>query len=124
VTARGASLDHFAIGGAAAWLRTGAAPDGLMCTSDLIAPATRRVLAEAGVAPPAIWGFDGGPLDPWIASWLCSVALPCEAIGLAMRDRVTDAKGGRSGRLLPFTLRRATPAGATAPAREPPSAPG
>ncbi len=109
----GSGLDHFRIGAqaACAWLGRGAVPDGLMCTSDLIALAARRVLSDARAALPVIWGFDGGPLNPWIAPWLSSVALPYEAIGLAVRDWVMDAEaGGRSGTILPFSLQRGTAA--------------
>ncbi len=104
----GSGLDHFRIGAqaASAWLERRAVPDGLMCTSDLIALAARRVLSDGHAALPVIWGFDGGPLNPWIAPWLSSVALPYEAIGLAVRDWVTDAEGGRSGTILPFSLQR------------------
>jgi LacI family transcriptional regulator len=95
----GSGLDHFRIGAqaASAWVERGAVPDGLMCTSDLI-------------ALPVIWGFDGGPLNPWIAPWLSSVALPYEAIGFAVRDWVTDAEGGRSGTILPYSLQRGSEA--------------
>lgn len=104
----GSGLDHFRIGAqaASAWLERGAVPDGLMCTSDLIALAARRVLSDARAALPVIWGFDGGPLNPWIAPWLSSVALPYGAIGLAVREWVTDAQGSRSGTILPFALQR------------------
>lgn len=110
----GAGLDHLQIGAAAAaqWLRRGSLPDGVMCTSDLIALAARRVLCDAGVAPlPAIWGFDGGPLNRWVAPWLSSVALPYAEIGGAVRDWVLRADRKAGGAILPFRLEPAAPAG-------------
>lgn len=106
----GSGLDHVRIGAEAAssWLEFGTVPDGLMCTSDLIGLAARRVLCDARAALPVIWGFDGGPLNPWVAPWLSPVALPYEAIGLAVRDWVTDAEHGRAGTILPFSLQRGT----------------
>jgi LacI family transcriptional regulator len=106
----GNGLDHFRIGAqaASAWLERGGIPDGVMCTSDLIALAARRVLADAGAVLPVLWGFDGGPLNPWIAPWLSSVALPYDAIGAAVRDWVTQAEGVRAGTILPFSLQHGT----------------
>lgn len=109
----GHGLDHFRIGAEAArqLLMQAVRPDGLMCTSDLIALAARRIFEKAGEeaglhAPPLTWGFDGGPLNRWVAPWLSSVALPYEAIGAAVRDWVM---GRGPGALLPFRLEPAAP---------------
>jgi LacI family transcriptional regulator len=100
----GPGLDHLAIGAAAAerLLRRAALPDGLMCTSDLIAYAAHGVLAGAARgALPRIWGFDGGPLNAWLAPWLHSVALPYAAFGAAVRAWLA---GEAEGAVLPFRL--------------------
>jgi len=98
-----AGLDHFTIGAAAAQvlLRREARPDGVMCTSDLLAFAVHRVLEEAGGPMPAIWGFDGGPLNAWVAPWLRSVGLPYAAFGAAVRHWLN---GGPAGAVLPHRL--------------------
>lgn len=107
----GEGLDHLLVGeqGARRLLRRGSVPDGLMCTSDLIAFAAHRTFERAGVpAMPRIWGFDGGPLNAWVAPWLSSVVLPYGAIGAAVRDWVA---GRLQGAILPFSLDVATAAG-------------
>lgn len=96
-------LDHFAIGATAAQalLHGKRRPQGIMCTSDLLAYAVHRVLLEAGGPMPVIWGFDGGPLNAWVAPWLHSVGLPYAAFGAAVRDWL---KGGPAGAILPHRL--------------------
>jgi len=98
-----AGLDHFAIGAAAAQvlLRRQMRPDGVMCTSDLLAYAVHRVLLEAGGPMPAIWGFDGGPLNAWVAPSLRSVGLPYAAFGSAVRHWLN---GGPATAILPHRL--------------------
>lgn len=112
----GEGLDHLQTGEAAAllWRRRGGVPDGIMCTSDLIALSAHRVLAGAGLAaPPAIWGFDGSPLNRWVAPWLSSVVLPYAEIGAAVRDWVVGDAMAAGGAILPFRLEAApTAAGA------------
>jgi LacI family transcriptional regulator len=101
----GAGLDHLSTGAAAArrLLARGSPPDGVMCTSDLIAFAAHRVLAAAG-ATPRLWGFDGSPLNAWVAPWLSSVVLPYAAFGDAARDWVAGAPGAERGAVLAFRL--------------------
>jgi LacI family transcriptional regulator len=74
-----------------------------MCTSDLIAFAAHRVFDEAGTTP-RLWGFDGSPLNAWVAPWLSSVALPYGEFGSAVRDWVSGAPGAAMGAVLPFRL--------------------
>jgi LacI family transcriptional regulator len=102
----GAGLDHLAIGEAAAQqlLAQGRLPEGLMCTSDLLAYAAHRVLEQSGAALPRIWGFDGGPLNAWLAPWLHSVALPFQAYGIAVREWLAGAPGAEAGAILPHRL--------------------
>jgi LacI family transcriptional regulator len=103
----GNSLDHLLIGATAAsrWRERGSRPDGIMCTSDLIALSAHRVLAGCGQdAPPIIWGFDGSPLNRWVAPWLSSVALPYAAIGGAVRDWVIADAAVPGDVILPFRL--------------------
>jgi LacI family transcriptional regulator len=101
----GAGLDHLSTGADAArrLLARGGAPDGVMCTSDLIAFAAHRVFEEAG-AKPRVWGFDGSPLNEWVAPWLSSVVLPYAAFGDAVRDWVAETPGAERGVVLPFRL--------------------
>jgi LacI family transcriptional regulator len=101
----GDGLDHLATGARAArrLMRRGARPDGVMCTSDLIAFAAHRVFATEGAAP-RLWGFDGNPLNAWVAPWLSSVALPYAGFGSAVRDWVIGAPGAERGAVLPFRL--------------------
>lgn len=111
----GEGLDHLRIGAAAAarW-RSASRPDGIMCTSDLIALSAHRVLGESGPGvPPVIWGFDGSPLNRWVAPWLSSVALPYAEIGAAVRDWVVGGPAATRDAILPFRL-DAAPAGAPA----------
>mgnify|MGYP002780443076 FL=1 len=120
----GAGRDHLEIGAAAAraLLRRGAPPDGVMCTSDLIAFAAHRVLAEAGCRLPALWGFDGGPLNAWVAPWLSSVVLPYAGIGAELRRWLEEDTLPEGGAILPFELqpaRDASPCGAAAGRRYP-----
>jgi LacI family transcriptional regulator len=103
----GEGLDHLRIGEAAAGrlLIRRTRPEGLMCTSDLIAFAAHRSFAEAAPAAlPRLWGFDGGPLNRWVAPWLSSVALPYAAFGAAVGAWVTSAPGLARGAILPFRL--------------------
>jgi LacI family transcriptional regulator len=97
-------LDHLEIGARAAARLAAAPPDGLMCTSDLIAFAAHRAMEEARLPLPRIWGFDGGPLNRWVAPWLSSVGLPFAAFGEAARDWVLQRPGAEGGRVLPHTL--------------------
>jgi LacI family transcriptional regulator len=102
----GDGLDHLRIGAAAASRWRGASrPDGIMCTSDLIALSAHRMLATSGSGvPPVIWGFDGSPLNRWVAPWLSSVALPYAEIGAAARDWVVGGPDAAREAILPFRL--------------------
>ncbi|WP_376099815.1 LacI family DNA-binding transcriptional regulator [Roseomonas sp. CCTCC AB2023176] len=105
-----AGLDHLAIGAAAgrAMLRK-RVPEAVMCTSDLLAYGLHRSLADAGVAIPRLCGFDGGPLNPWLAPWLASIAVPYGAVGDAVRDWLQRPGPGAWTRILPHVLRPASP---------------
>ncbi|MFM8678537.1 MAG: substrate-binding domain-containing protein, partial [Alphaproteobacteria bacterium] len=62
-------------------------PDGLFCTSDLIAFGAHRRALEAGVETPrdlVIVGFDDSPLNDWVAPWLTSVRVPYDSFGPAI----------------------------------------
>ena len=87
LSARGA--DHLQIGYAAMGrlLEAGRRPDGLFCTSDLIAFGARRRVLEAGLEAPrdlTIVGFDDSPLNDWVAPWLTSVRVPYGSFGPAI----------------------------------------
>jgi LacI family transcriptional regulator len=76
-----------------------------MCTSDLIALSLHRVLAALRpAAAPVIWGFDGSPLNRWVAPWLSSVSLPYVEIGAAVRGWVVGDAAAAAGAILPFRL--------------------
>lgn len=103
----GDGLDHLLIGATAAahWQQRRSRPDGIMCTSDLIALSAHRMLTESGQdAPPMIWGFDGSPLNRWVAPWLSSVSLPYAEIGTAVRGWVLDEAPFTGDAILPFRL--------------------
>jgi LacI family transcriptional regulator len=122
----GDGLDHLRIGAAAAarWRDRASRPDGIMCTSDLIALSAHRVLTASGqAAPPIIWGFDGSPLNRWVAPWLSSVVLPYAEIGAAVRAWVVGGAAAAGDVVLPFRLDTA-PAGAPAPGRPQPGVAG
>jgi hypothetical protein len=74
--------------------------------SSAIAPLRLKPPCGRGGAEhlPPVWGFDGGPLNAWVAPWLSSVVLPFADYGAAVRDRVLDNSGAVAGRVLPFTL--------------------
>ena len=103
----GDGLDHLRIGAAAAerWRERSSGPDGIMCTSDLIALSLHRVLAASRPkATSMIWGFDGSPLNRWVAPWLSSVSLPYAEIGAAVRGWVVGDAAAAEGAILPFRL--------------------
>ncbi len=81
-------LDHLQIGykGIAGITGSGGQPDGLFCTSDLIAYGARRWLEEQRTAVDAIEivGFDDSPMNPWIAPWLHAVQVPYSKYGNAI----------------------------------------
>jgi LacI family transcriptional regulator len=63
------------------------------------------MLATSGSGvPPVIWGFDGSPLNRWVAPWLSSVALPYAEIGAAARDWVVGGPDAAREAILPFRL--------------------
>jgi len=70
--------------------------DGLCCLSDLIAFGAARQLRENGRAVPGevmLVGFDGAPLNAWLAPWLTSVHIPYDAFGPAIMTALSGANG-------------------------------
>jgi LacI family transcriptional regulator len=87
------TTDHLELGYRAIdrLLRDDAAPTALFCLSDLIAFGAHRRLVEAGIdAGASIFGFDGSPLNPWIAPWLRSVRVPYEDFGEAIARTIEE----------------------------------
>lgn len=83
-----ATLGHLQLGyeGIARIMRDGARPDGLFCTSDLIAYGAHRWLCEQNIDADAISivGFDDSPMNPWLAPWLHTVRVPYSNYGNAI----------------------------------------
>jgi LacI family transcriptional regulator len=81
-------LDHLQIGyeGIAKIMRKGIQPEGVFCTSDLIAYGAHRWLCEQHIDLTAtdIVGFDDSPMNPWIAPWLHAVQVPYSKYGNAI----------------------------------------
>lgn len=89
--------DHLDIGYRAfgTLLSRGDVPAAILCTSDLLAYGVHRRAREAGLAVPddlVVIGFDGNPLNVWVAPWLASVEVPYAAFGPAIA-RAADAIG-------------------------------
>jgi LacI family transcriptional regulator len=86
--------DHLMIGFEAArrLLASGARPDLVVCTSDLIAFGAARAWREAAVAaPPRMIGFDDSPMNRWLAPELSSIRIPYEAFGDAIVEAISGA---------------------------------
>jgi LacI family transcriptional regulator len=102
--------DHLALGHSAMGrllAQPGSPPDAVLCLSDLIAWGARRRAEAAGIDPmPHFFGFDGSPLNRWLAPWLRSVRIPYEAFGAAIADAIAGLRSGETvgERLLPYSL--------------------
>ncbi len=84
--------------------------DGLCGLSDLIALGAARRLRESGREVPDdvfIVGFDGAPLNAWIAPWLTSVHIPYDAFGPAILEALSHADRPTGQEIiLPYALTR------------------
>ncbi len=72
-------------------------PDGIFCSSDLIAFGAHRRALELGLRVPedlAIVGFDDSPLNDWVTPWLTSVRVPYDEFGRAIADVLDGIWGG------------------------------
>ena len=103
--------DHLRIGYEAMGrlLDLGRRPDGLFCTSDLIAFGAHRRAREAGLEAPGdmvIVGFDDSPLNDWVAPWLTSVRVPYDSFGPAIARAIgaAPATTTRLDTILPHRL--------------------
>jgi LacI family transcriptional regulator len=115
----GAAGDHLRLGYTAMGrlLERGRRPDGLFCTSDLIAFGARRRALEAGLDAPrdlVVVGFDDSPLNDWVAPWLTSVRVPYDSFGPAIARAIAGrpAPGADIDTILPHLL---VPRGMAAP---------
>jgi len=83
-----ATLGHLQLGyeGIERIMRDGGRPDGLFCTSDLIAYGAHRWLSEQNIEVNAmsIVGFDDSPMNQWLAPWLHTVRVPYSKYGNAI----------------------------------------
>ena len=82
--------------------------DGICCLSDLIALGAARRLRENGREVPQdvfLVGFDGAPLNAWVAPWLISVHIPYDAFGPAILEALSQAdRPGGLEIVLPYAL--------------------
>lgn len=101
------TTDHLQIGyhGVEKLLQQRTRPEAIFCLSDLIAYGAARRLNENGLIPGhdiCLIGFDGSPLNSWIAPWLNSVRVPYRRFGTAIADVIgeMEQQGGSVGRIL------------------------
>jgi LacI family transcriptional regulator len=108
--ASSSNLQHLEAGYAAIRALTATGwPDGLFCTSDLMAYGAHRHAAETGIAVPRqcrIVGIDDSPLNPWLAPWLTSVHVPYPEFGPVIVEQLAAVLAGAAtpDRLLPHRL--------------------
>ena len=72
---------------ACALLESEAPPDAVFCTTDEIAYGVAKRCLEIGLRIPAdvaIFGFDGNPLNEFLAPWLSTIRVPYEDVGPAV----------------------------------------
>lgn len=70
-------------------LRDGTPPDALFCTTDEIAYGAGKRCLEHGLRLPdqlEIFGFDGNPLNEYVAPWLSTVSVPYRNFGPAVTE--------------------------------------
>lgn len=87
-------------------------PGAIFCTTDEIAYGVGRHCLEIGLDPfreVPIFGFDGNPMNEYLAPWLNTVRAPHEEFGPAILQALnafydTDAPQGSLDRLLPFEV--------------------
>jgi LacI family transcriptional regulator len=75
--------------GSMALFRAGGPPRAIFCTSDEIAYGAGRACREAGLTPEhdvTIFGFDGSPMNEFLAPWLGTVQVSHETYGPAITD--------------------------------------
>lgn len=84
--------------------------DGLCCLSDLIAFGAARRLRDSGREVPRdvlVVGFDGAPLNAWVAPWLTSVHIPYDAFGPSILEALSEADRPNGREIvLPYDLAR------------------
>jgi LacI family transcriptional regulator len=107
----GQGLNHLQIGydGINHLHQQGTLPDGLFCSSDLIAYGAHRRLSELGIGVPrdiVLMGFDDNPLNDWIAPWLNSVSVPYSKFGQSIVKGLEAIwnNSDRSAQILPFNI--------------------
>lgn len=70
-------------------LAAGAAPQAIFCTTDEIAYGAAKRCHERGLRVPediTLFGFDGNPLNEYLAPWLSTISVPYEEFGPAAAD--------------------------------------
>ena len=91
-------------------------PDAIFCTTDEIAYGAAKRCQERGLHVPrdiALFGFDGNPLNAYLAPWLSTIEVPYDAFGPAAAAVLQDwrTNGGADLRdvILPFRVAIAQP---------------
>ena len=113
---------------AGALLSDGRAFEAAFCTSDEIAYGVARACREAGLIPGddvTLFGFDGSPINDFLAPWLNTVCVDVEEYGPAIVGLLQGYWSGRPPKpdaelLVPFSLKQATirpPHNAAGPSR-------
>jgi len=75
--------------------------------SDLLAYGAYRAIQESTIlTAPALFSFDGNPLNDWIGQWLNSVRVPHEKLGPSVVEALEDIIADRPARVhfVPFEL--------------------
>jgi LacI family transcriptional regulator len=101
---------------AARLLEEGRPPDAIFCTTDEIAYGAAKQCQERGLRVPqdiALFGFDGNPLNDYLAPWLSTVHVPYEEFGPAaaslLRRWRHDGAPPTEDIILPFRMVIAPP---------------
>jgi LacI family transcriptional regulator len=87
-------------------------PDAIFCTTDEIAFGVARRCFEMGIDPArdiTLFGFDGNPLNAFLAPWLSTVQVPYEGFGSSVGtvlDRIWagETMTGRDAVILPHRM--------------------
>lgn len=84
-------------------------PDAIFCTTDEIAYGVHKRCRELGLSVPRdihLFGFDGNPLNEYLAPWLSTIRVPYESFGSAVTEmleyRWNNDKYPAADTILPF----------------------
>lgn len=83
-------------------------PRAVFCANDSIAYGVYHRCQELGLSSPAdiaLFGFDDNPYNAWLAPWLSTVAVPCEAMGRQTAKTLVTGQAKPRQYLLPYKLK-------------------